>query len=53
MAKSLTCKCGYEAKAETVEAVMNDIGGHAEQVHPDWEMTPEFVDNLKAQIQDV
>ena len=33
MAKSIRCECGYVASAETVDALIADIQGHAREAH--------------------
>ena len=56
VAYSLNCKdtgadCGFAVTAETEDEVMQHVATHAAAAHPDLELTPETVANVKSHIQ--
>ena len=56
VAYSLNCKdtgadCGFAVTAETEDEVMQHVASHAAAAHPDLELTPETVANVKSLIQ--
>jgi predicted small metal-binding protein len=56
VAYSLNCKdtgadCGFAVTAETEDEVMQHVATHAAEAHPDLELTPETVANVKSLIQ--
>lgn len=53
MAKALTCDCGWEGQAETMDALMAKTKAHVESVHPEMELTPEVLEQTKAKVRDV
>ncbi len=57
MAKTYTCRdvgvdCDWSTSGETEDDVMADIQQHAAQVHPDIELTPDLVAEVRAVIKD-
>lgn len=56
MAKRLECvipDCHATIEADSEEAVMAQVEGHASEKHPDLELTEETVADIRANIQDV
>ncbi len=56
MTKVLRCRdtgadCDFEARAETEEEIMQQVGPHAQAVHQ-MEVTPELVEQVRAVIRD-
>jgi predicted small metal-binding protein len=56
VAYSLNCKdtgadCGFAVTAETEDEVMQHVATHAAAAHPDMELTPQTVANVKSLIQ--
>ena len=55
MPYSLKCRdagqdCGFAVTAETEDEVMQHVATHAAAAHPDLELTPETVANVKSLI---
>lgn len=55
MAKRLHCKdvgfeCGFVAEAETENELLEQVAAHAQHEHGISEITPELVNQVKAQI---
>lgn len=44
--------CSFEAKAETEDELLQKVASHAQQAHPDVELTPETVAAVKSKIRD-
>ncbi len=56
MTKVLRCRdtgadCDFEARGETEEEIMQQVGPHATDVHK-MEITPELVEKVRGAIQD-
>jgi len=56
MPYSLSCKdtgadCGFAVTTQTEEELMQHVANHAASAHPDLELTPETVANVKGLIQ--
>ena len=56
VAYSLNCRdtgadCGFSVTAETEDEIMQQVATHAAAAHPDLELTPETVANVKSLIQ--
>ena len=57
MARTYTCRdvgvdCDWKTSGETEDDVMANIQEHAAQVHPDIELTPELVTEVRGAIKD-
>ena len=55
--KTLHCsnlgfECGFVAKAETEEALLNQVATHANEAHGVQNVTPELLEQVRAAIQE-
>jgi predicted small metal-binding protein len=57
MAKTMQCNalgfdCGFVAKADSEEALLQQVAQHANEVHGITEVTPELVEQVKSLIRE-
>ncbi len=57
MPKTYTCRdvgvdCDWKTSAETEDEIMGAIKGHAAEIHPGIELTPELVEKVRGAIKD-